>query len=57
MSIQEATSSIAAEPLWVSCKRIFTTPATGRAVLVACVVMGISQLGGFNTLMYYAATL
>lgn len=57
LSIEEATSSVAQESLWTVFKRIMTTPPTGRAVLTACVVMAISQLGGFNTLMYYSATL
>ncbi|KAL2436833.1 Myo-inositol transporter 1 [Exophiala dermatitidis] len=57
MSIHEATSAMTDESIWVTFKRVFTTPATGRAVLTACVIMAISQLGGFNTLMYYAATL
>ena len=57
MSIHEATSSMEQESLWTTFKRIFTTPPTGRAVLTACLVMAISQLGGFNTLMYYSATL
>lgn len=57
MSIHEATETMARESLWVSFRRIFNTPATGRAVLTACIIMAISQLGGFNTLMYYSATL
>ncbi|KAK4862326.1 hypothetical protein LT330_003464 [Penicillium expansum] len=57
LSIQEVTQAMNKESLWVTFKRIFTTPSTGRAVLTACTVMAISQLGGFNTLMYYAATL
>ena len=57
LSISEATQSMSKESLWTTFKRIFTTPATGRAVLTACCVMAISQLGGFNTLMYYSATL
>ncbi|KAB8070617.1 general substrate transporter [Aspergillus leporis] len=57
LSLQEATNAMSEESLWVTIKRVFTTPATGRAVLTACVVMAISQLGGFNTLMYYASTL
>jgi SP family myo-inositol transporter-like MFS transporter 13 len=57
LSLQEATQAMTEETLWSTFKRIFTTPATGRAVLTACVIMAISQLGGFNTLMYYAATL
>lgn len=57
LSLSEATQAMTEETLWVTFKRIFTTPATSRAVLTACMVMAISQLGGFNTLMYYAATL
>lgn len=50
-SIQEATATMVDDSLWKTLKRIFTTPATGRAVLTACMIMAISQLGGFNTLM------
>lgn len=57
LSLQEATQAMTEESLWVTFKRVFTTPATARAVLTACTIMAISQLGGFNTLMYYAATL
>lgn len=57
LSIYEANSAMVDESLWKCFKRIFNTPATGRAVLTACVIMAISQLGGFNTLMYYSATL
>jgi len=45
MSIQEATSTMAETSLWQTTKLIFTTPATGRAVLTACLTMAISQLG------------
>lgn len=45
---------MADKSVWVAFKRIFTTPATGRAVLTTCMVMVISQLGGFNMLMSYA---
>lgn len=57
ISIEEATSDLAKETLWKGFVRIFSTPATARAVLAVCIVMAISQLSGFNTLMYYAATL
>ena len=56
LSLQDS-AAMADESLWVTTKKIFTNASTGRAVLTACVVMAISQLGGFNTLMYYAATL
>lgn len=57
MSIQEATQTMVADSIWKTLTRIFTTPATFRAVLTACTIMAISQLSGFNTLMYYSATL
>jgi SP family myo-inositol transporter-like MFS transporter 13 len=57
ISIQEATNTMVEDSLWKTTCRIFTTPATFRAVFTACVVMAISQLSGFNTLMYYSATL
>ena len=46
ISIHEVTESVARESLWMVTKRIFTTPATGRAVFTACMIMAISQLGG-----------
>ncbi|KAF2031750.1 putative transporter [Setomelanomma holmii] len=57
MSIREATQTMVADSFWKTLTRIFTTPATFRAVLTACTIMAISQLSGFNTLMYYSATL
>lgn len=57
VSLAEATQSMSGQTLGQTFKLIFTTPSTARAVFVACFVMAISQLGGFNTLMYYAGTL
>ncbi|CAG8193576.1 unnamed protein product [Penicillium olsonii] len=57
ISLQEATEAMTKESLWTTFKRVFTTPSTARATATACIIMAISQLGGFNTLMYYAATL
>ena len=51
ISIYEATQTMVDDSLWLTFKRIFTTPPTGRAVFTACMIMAISQLGGFNTLM------
>lgn len=56
LSLQDS-ATMSDESILATLKKVFTTPSTGRAVLTACVVMAISQLGGFNTLMYYAATL
>jgi SP family myo-inositol transporter-like MFS transporter 13 len=56
-SLQVATQAMCEESIWLTFKGVFTTPAIGRAVLTASMIMAISQLGGFNTLIYYAATL
>lgn len=57
MSIAEATQTMVDDSIFKTLARIFTTPATFRAVFTACTIMAISQLSGFNTLMYYSATL
>jgi SP family myo-inositol transporter-like MFS transporter 13 len=57
MSIAEATQTMVDDSVSKTLARIFTTMSTFRAVLTACTVMAISQLSGFNTLMYYSATL
>lgn len=57
-SCEEATeNSMSNESLFTGLARIFTNGQTFCAVFTACIVMAISQLGGFNTLMYYSATL
>lgn len=57
MSIHEATNTMVENSLWKTFLMIVKTPATGRAVFTACAIMALSQLSGFNTLMYYSATL
>lgn len=45
------------ESRWSKIKRLHTVPSNLRALISACGLMVISQLSGFNTLMYYSATL
>jgi len=56
-SIEETSVSISDRSLWWQLKQLFTIPANLRALTTACAVMAVSQLGGFNTLMYYSGTL
>lgn len=42
---------------WQKIKMLHTNPAYFRALVVACGLMVISQMSGFNTLMYYSSTL
>ncbi|GIJ98897.1 myo-inositol transporter [Aspergillus viridinutans] len=56
-SIEEAAVSVSERSLWWQMKQLFTVRENVRALVTACIVMAISQLGGFNTLMYYSATL
>jgi SP family myo-inositol transporter-like MFS transporter 13 len=38
-------------------KQLYVVPSNLRALIAACGLMAISQLGGFNSLMYYSSTL
>ncbi|CAH0027289.1 unnamed protein product [Clonostachys rhizophaga] len=42
---------------WWVFKQMYTVPANLRALFAACGLMAISQLTGFNALMYYSPTL
>ncbi|KAF3031858.1 myo-inositol transporter [Didymella keratinophila] len=57
MSITEATQTVIDDSVIKALARIITNMATFRAVFTACTIMAIFQLSGFNTLMYYSATL
>lgn len=50
--LQQASESMAHKSLWWSYKQLHVVPANFRALITACAVMGVSQLCGFNTLMY-----
>lgn len=56
LSIHEATSSLSKEPIWTTFRRIFTTPATGRAV--ACMYrnghLAARRFQHFDVLFGYA---
>lgn len=56
-SVQEATNAVADKSLWWTFKQLHSVPSNFRALVSACTVMAVSQLGGFNTLMYYSSTL
>ena len=45
------------ESRWSKIKQLHTKPANLRALIVACGLMVISQMSGFNVLMYYSSTL
>ncbi|KAG5417320.1 ITR1 [Candida metapsilosis] len=42
---------------WESIKIIHTTPGNFRALILACGLQGIQQFTGFNSLMYFSATI
>ncbi|KAL1987807.1 hypothetical protein VTN96DRAFT_2210 [Rasamsonia emersonii] len=56
-AIEETALSVSDRSLWWQFRQLVTVPANLRALTTACAVMAISQLGGFNTLMYYSSTL
>lgn len=52
--MQEA---IGGKSLFYRLKQLYVVPANLRALVIACGLMAIQQLCGFNTLMYSSATL
>ncbi|KZL66736.1 myo-inositol transporter [Colletotrichum tofieldiae] len=53
----EVEAQVTSGSLWDRFKELHVVPSNFRALVCACAIMAISQLGGFNTLMYYSATL
>ncbi|KAJ5698342.1 hypothetical protein N7462_000347, partial [Penicillium macrosclerotiorum] len=43
--------------LWWQIKQLYVVSANFRAMFSACGLMAISQLGGFNSILYYSGTL
>jgi SP family myo-inositol transporter-like MFS transporter 13 len=56
-SITEMRLATGEKSMWWTFTTLFTDAPSRRALICACTVMAISQLGGFNTLMYYSGTL
>lgn len=56
-TVHQEKYSMTDKTLWWQFKQLHSVPENLRALICACAVMAISQLGGFNTLMYYSATL
>ncbi|TKA76957.1 hypothetical protein B0A49_01732 [Cryomyces minteri] len=55
--VEEAKNMVAGKSQWWVFKQLYVVPANFRALVAACGLMAISQLGGFNSLMYYSSTL
>ncbi|XP_023718603.1 proton myo-inositol cotransporter isoform X2 [Cryptotermes secundus] len=52
--LQVRIRSGSSSSLWL---KILTTKATQRALLLGCLLQGIQQLSGINTVMYYSASI
>ncbi|KAI4716121.1 general substrate transporter [Aureobasidium sp. EXF-10727] len=55
--IEISRDMTAGKSQWWVFKQLYVVPANFRALVSACGLMAISQLGGFNSLMYYSSTL
>lgn len=55
--IEQARSHHGDKSIWWQLKQLYVIPSNFRAMFAACGLMAISQLGGFNSLMYYSSTL
>lgn len=54
---EEAKELTENQSRWSKIKQLHTVPSNLRALIAACGLMVISQMSGFNTLMYYSSTL
>ncbi|KAI8191746.1 Myo-inositol transporter 1 [Colletotrichum sp. SAR 10_65] len=52
--VEEAKNMNAGKSQWWVLKQLYVIPANLRALISACGLMAISQLSGFNSLMYYS---
>ncbi|KZL83335.1 myo-inositol transporter [Colletotrichum incanum] len=52
--VEEAKNMNAGKSQWWVLKQLYVVPANLRALISACGLMAISQLSGFNSLMYYS---
>ncbi|GAB7351808.1 hypothetical protein MBLNU459_g2377t4 [Dothideomycetes sp. NU459] len=55
--LHEVAEIVGDKSLWWQMKQLFAVPANLRALTCACVIMAVCQLSGFNSLMYFSATL
>lgn len=54
--IEQVRSHHGDSSIWWQLKQLYVIPSNFRAMFAACGLMAISQLGGFNSLMYYSST-
>ncbi|MCJ1251125.1 myo-inositol transporter [Trapelia coarctata] len=55
--VQEMKTAHAGKSKFWQLKQLYVIPSNLRALIAGCGLMAISQLGGFNSLMYYSSTL
>jgi len=55
--VNEAKRAVEGKSTFWLIKQLYVVPSNLRALIAACGLMAISQLGGFNSLMYYSSTL
>jgi SP family myo-inositol transporter-like MFS transporter 13 len=55
--VNEQLALTEGKTIWWKLKQLYTVPKNFRALVVSCGLMAIQQISGFNTLMYYSATL
>ncbi|KAI0537154.1 general substrate transporter [Xylaria digitata] len=56
-AIEEDAKVAGSRSIWSQLKELHSVPANLRALITACGVMAISQLCGFNSILYYSAIL
>ncbi|KAJ5099318.1 hypothetical protein N7532_006319 [Penicillium argentinense] len=57
ISIHVETHRNADKTLWWQIKQLYVVPSNFRVMFAACGLMAVSQLGGFNSILYYSGTI
>lgn len=57
VGIEQGVEAVTKDPLAAKLKALFSVGSNRRALAISCLLQGLQQACGFNSLMYYSATI
>lgn len=57
VGIEQGVEAVTKDPLAAKLKALFSVGSNRRALVISCLLQGLQQACGFNSLMYYSATI